>query len=288
MHSKLKIIWIDALTCYGCSHSFLNYKEISSLFKKVDFIYHPVFISNEFKIQSCDLLIVEGALKNNFPRLGFPLNELISKLFFKAKQVLALGTCAVYGGIFGKGLMFNNENKGHYYKCKDKIINLPGCPPHPDWISFVIDMIAENKKISLDELNRPKDIYSYTSHMGCTRNEYFEWKIYAEEFGTKEGCLFYYQGCQGPFTHSSCNKILWNEVSSKPRVGTPCFGCTEPNFPKNNLFQTDTFMGIPANIPLGVSKRAYLTLSGIAKSLTNERLSNKLLDYNCRDKDENK
>jgi len=288
MHSKLNVIWIDAVTCYGCAHSFLNYKEISSLFDKINFKYHPVFLSNDIQIEKCDLLIIEGALKNNYPRLGYTLNELISKLFFKAKKVLALGTCAVYGGIFGEGLMFYKENKGHYYKCKDKIINLPGCPPHPDWIAFVLDMISENKKILLDELNRPKDIFTYTSHMGCTRNEYFEWKIDAEEFGTKEGCLFYYQGCQGPFTHSSCNKILWNEVSSKQRAGTPCFGCTEPTFPKNGLFITDTFMGIPANIPLGVSKRAYLTLSGIAKSLNNERLSGKLINYKCEDNNENK
>jgi hydrogenase small subunit len=35
-------------------------------------------------------------------------------------------------------------------------------------------------------------------------------------------------------------------------------------------------MGIPAKIPLGVSKRAYLTLSGVAKSLKNERLERRL------------
>ena len=287
MRSKLKVIWIDAVTCYGCSHSFLNYKEISSLFDKIDFKYHPVLLSENFEIKESDLLIIEGALKNNYSRLGFSLNELISKLFFKAKKVLALGTCTVYGGMFGNGIMFNKEEKGKYHKCREKIINLPGCPPHPDWIAYVLNMLSENKKIALDEFNRPQDIFSYTSHAGCTRNEYFEWKIDSQTFGTKEGCLFYYQGCQGPFTHSSCNKLLWNEVSSKPRVGTPCFGCTEPSFPKHNLFNTETFMGIPSNIPLGVNKRSYLTLSGIAKSLNNERLNKKLIDYNCRDKNEN-
>ncbi|MEO1959179.1 MAG: hypothetical protein ABGX23_06465 [Nautiliaceae bacterium] len=42
-------------------------------------------------------------------------------------------------------------------------------------------------------------------------------------------------------------------------------------------------MGIPANIPLGVNKRAYLTLAGVAKSLKNERLSKKLIE--CKDED---
>jgi len=288
MHSKLDVIWIDAVTCYGCSHSFLNYKEISSLFERINLKYHPVISSQELKIESCDLLIIEGALKNNYPRLGMQLNELISSLFFKAKKVLSLGTCSVYGGMFGEGVVYNKTEKGHFFKCRDKVINLPGCPPHPDWIAYVLNALSEKKEIKLDEYNRPLDVFAYTSHMGCTRNEYFEWKVDAEDFGTKEGCLFYYQGCQGPFTHSSCNKVLWNEVSSKPRAGMPCFGCTEPAFPKNGLFKTDTFMGIPANIPLGVSKRAYLTLSGIAKSLSNERLDGKLIDYECGKKNENR
>ncbi|GAX87531.1 hydrogenase small subunit [Lebetimonas natsushimae] len=284
MRSKLDIIWIDAVGCNGCSHSFLNYPYLKEIYKKFNFLYHPLIDSPAFKLQECDILIVEGALKNNFPRLGYNINDLIRKLIVRAKNVIALGTCAVYGGIFGEGLMYNKDLRGMFYKCKDKIINIPGCPVHYDWLVYVLDMIYKNKKIVLDNQNRPKEIFSFTSHSGCSRNEYFEWKIDAQSFGTKEGCLFYEQGCQGPYTHSTCNRILWNEVSSKPRAGTPCFGCTESGFPKIGLFTTDTFMGIPSKIPLGVSKRAYLTISGMAKSLKNERLSKKLID-GCNDED---
>jgi len=283
MLSKPKIIWIDAVGCNGCSHSFLNYPSLKTFLEKVNLLYHPLLDSPEFKIQNCDILVIEGALKNNFLRLGFDLNCLVNELFRKAKKVLSLGTCAVYGGIFGEGLIFNKDKKGKFYKCKEKVINLPGCPPHPEWIVYVLNMMIENKEVLLDCENRPKEVYSYTSHDGCVRNEYFEWKIDALTFGTKEGCLFYYQGCQGPFTHSSCNRTLWNEVNSKPRAGTPCFGCTEKTFPKNSLFKTETFMGMPSSIPLGVSKRAYYTLAGVAKSLKNERLLKRLIDdeENC-------
>ncbi len=278
MHSKLNVIWIDAVGCNGCSHSFFNYPAFKELFNKINLLYHPLIYTDELKIQNCDLLIVEGALRDNFPRLGFDLNKLIEKLFLKSKKVLALGTCSSYGGIFGEGLIYNKDRKGRFYEYRDKIINLPGCPPHSEWIAYVIEMVSAGKKILLDEENRPLEIYSYLSHDGCTRNEYFEWKVDALEFGTKEGCLFYYQGCQGPYTHSSCNRMLWNEVSSKPRAGTPCFGCTEKEFPKKNLFKTETFMGMPANIPIGVSKRAYFALAGVAKSLKNERLNKRLID----------
>jgi hydrogenase small subunit len=276
MPLKPKIIWIDGVGCNGCSHSFFNLPNIEQLFNKVEFLYHPLIDTPEFKIQPCDILIVEGALRKNFPKFNTELIPIIEKLFIKAKQIIAIGSCSSYGGILGEGLIFKKEEKGYFYDYKKKVINLPGCPIHPEWLGYVLEMIILNKEILLDELNRPKEIYTYTSHSGCMRNEYFEWKIDAKDFGLKEGCLFYEQGCQAPFTHSNCNKILWNEINSKPRAGTPCFGCTEPNFPKENLFHTDTMMGIPAKIPLGVSKRAYLTLAGIAKSLKNERLERKL------------
>ena len=278
MHSKPKVIWIDAIGCNGCSHSFFNLPYLDNLLEKLDILYHPLLDSDEFKIKECDILVVEGALKD-IQKFNTNLITLIEKLFINAKKVIALGSCASFGGMFGEGLIFNKENYGKFYTCKNKVINLPGCPIHPEWLGYVLDMLINDKNIILDEENRPKEIYAYTSHSGCVRNEYFDWKVDAEDFGTKEGCLFYLQGCQGPFTHSTCNKILWNEVSSKPRAGTPCFGCTERNFPKENLFQTDTMMGIPAKIPLGVSKRAYLTLAGIAKSLTNERLEERLFEY---------
>jgi len=284
MRSKLNVLWIDAVTCNGCTHSFLNYSNLKSLLQKINLLYHPLLPSNELHIQKSDLLVIEGAFRENYLRLGFPLNELLFKLIKKTKVVLALGTCASFGGIYGSGIVFNKDKKSKI-KIDKKIINLPGCPPHPEWIAYVFNMLYENRDIEVDELFRPVEIFKFTSHSGCSRNEYFEWKIDAKDFGYKEGCLFYEQGCQGPFTHSSCNRILWNEVNSKPRAGTPCFGCTERTFPKQNLFKTDTFMGIPANIPLGVSKRAYLTLSGIAKSLKNERLEKRLID--CGREDEN-
>jgi hydrogenase small subunit len=280
---KTKIFWIDAVGCNGCSHSFFNYSQIYSFFRDFELLYHPLIYTDDFQIKTTDILIIEGALKTNFPRLGFDLIELIGKLILRAKKIIALGTCSSFGGIFGEGLIFKGSDKGRFYKCREKIINIPGCPAHPEWLMYVLKAIRDNKKIPLDDLNRPLEIFTFTSHSGCNRNEYFEWKVDSEYFGEKEGCLFYKQGCQGPFTHSSCNRILWNEVNSKPRAGTPCFGCTEPSFPKKGLFETETFMGIPANIPLGVSKRAYLTLSGIAKSLQNERLTKKLIK--CKDED---
>ncbi len=70
----------------------------------------------------------------------------------------------------------------------------------------------------------------------------------------KRGMSFYEQDV-GSMTHSSCNKILWNDVNSKTRVGMPCIGCTESDFPRDNMLETRKNIGIPHEVPLGVSKR---------------------------------
>jgi hydrogenase small subunit len=88
--------------------------------------------------------------------------------------------------------------------------------------------------------------------------------------------MFYEHGCQAPYTKGSCNKILWNEVNSKTRVGQPCMGYTEPTFPKTDLYNTKKNMGIPATLPLGVGKRAYLTLTGVTKAFKIPRLEEDL------------
>ncbi|MFA6740247.1 MAG: Ni/Fe hydrogenase, partial [Arcobacteraceae bacterium] len=81
-----------------------------------------------------------------------------------------------------------------------------------------------------------------------------------------------------PMTHSSCNKILWNDISSKTRVGMPCIGCTEMDFPRNDMLETKKNIGIPHDVPLGISKRAYLSMTGVAKTFRIDRLHKKLME----------
>lgn len=291
---KPKLLWLQSITCNGNTHSFLNHPDLFSILSHFELVHHPTLESNytmEDVLTSnvpCDILILEGSvIENGFKKAGVEVSSLIHAYASKAKHIISVGTCATFGGIFKQnnpeeisGLCFDLEEKTqHYEKYAPKLISLPGCPVHPKWLSFVLLMLAKNKRIDIDSLHRPKELYGYTVHNGCTRNEYFEWKIDTKNFGHKEGCLFYEQGCQGPYTRGSCNKILWNDTSSKTRVGTPCFGCTEPNFPQQSLFTTKTNMGIPAKVPLGISKRAYLTLTGVTKSFNIKRFSKDLLEY---------
>ena len=293
--AKLRVIWLQGITCNGNTHSFLNDPSLGSLLESIEFIHHPILPCTKTlkelvkKLPKSDILIFEGAYRADFERAGMAMETLLSVLASKTKHIIALGSCASFGGIFKEGdpehisgILFDKEEEhGPLKMMREKIILLSGCPAHPKWLSFVIEMIVAGKKIVVDEYCRPKELYAYLVHNGCLRNEYFEWKVDSEVFGTKEGCLFYAQGCQGPYTHGSCNKILWNEVSSKTRAGTPCVGCTEPTFPKRELFTTKTYMSIPAEMPLGIPKRSYLALAGAAKSFHIKRLEERLIDDNA-------
>ena len=293
--NKLTVVWFQAITCNGNTHSLLsaNASRLELFFDSFNLIYHPsltigktlddILTQNE----KIDFLLIEGAISKNekfFSISNDSTFNLLNKLALKAKHIIAVGSCASNGGMHAKFTQ-NNDICGINDSIKEQtinklehsIINLTGCPVHPEWILQTLFTLKNYGKMQLDEQKRPKELYSTLAHHGCTRNEYFEWKVEGS-FGEKEGCLFYDQGCRGPMTHSSCNKILWNDISSKTRVGMPCIGCTESDFPRENMLETKKNIGIPLDVPLGISKRAYLSITGIAKTFKIDRLNKKLMD----------
>ncbi len=294
---KLTLLWLQGLTCNGNSHSFLNLSYLADVLLACDILYHPSLPSlqtletiSTCKLE-CDVLIFEGTFDPLMQRNNVMVGKLLRHYAQKARHIIAVGSCASFGGMFkasapqrNSGLVFNETaHEGPLLQYQEKVINLSGCPIHPEWLGYTLSMILQEKKILVDSLHRPIELYSYLAHHGCTRNEYFEWKVDSKKFGEKEGCLYYEQGCRAPMTHASCNKILWNDVSSKTRSGTPCFGCTEPDFPRANFFRTKTNMSIPDEVPVGISKRSYLTVAGIAKTFHIKRLEEKLIDYKTAD-----
>ncbi len=293
---KPVVVWFQAITCNGNTHSLLsaNSSRLELFLNSFNLLYHPsltidktldnILDDKELKI---DFLLVEGAISKNSKL--FSISEksteyLLKQLVKKSKYLISIGSCASYGGIHKKFEQNNHVvgvediiEKSKYPNLKNEIVNLTGCPVHPEWIIQTMFSLNTFKTIALDDEKRPKELYSNLAHHGCTRNEYFEWKVEGA-FGEKEGCLFYDQGCRGPMTHSSCNKILWNDISSKTRVGMPCIGCTQRSFPRDNMLETQKNIGIPQEVPLGVPKRAYLSITGVAKTFKIDRLNKKLMD----------
>ncbi|MFN2302818.1 MAG: oxidoreductase, partial [Anaerolineales bacterium] len=112
------------------------------------------------------------------------------------------------------------------------LVNIPGCPPHPDWFVGTIATILLSglpKPEDLDELGRPKAFYGQTIHENCPRRAYYDENKFAKKFGDP-GCN-YELGCRGPITHADCPVRLWNnKVNWCVGCGATCIGCTEPGF----------------------------------------------------------
>ena len=289
---KTRVLWLSALACNGNTHSFLNYPYMEQFLNDFEFIYHTI-LDSQYTLTEivqeeipCDILLIEGSIAEDFTRADVSIVKIIESYSRRVKKVVTVGTCATFGGIFIEsnydnvtGLHFKKEEEiDRFQSIKDKTISVSGCPVHPEVLANTLYAIKKSINLELDNYLRPKEYFAYTVHNGCTRNEYFEYKVDNHNFGELEGCMFYDHGCQAPYTHGSCNKILWNEVNSKTRAGLPCMGCTEPTFPKQNFYNTKKNMGIPQDLPIGVGKRTYLTLAGITKAFKIDRLQKKLFD----------
>lgn len=241
--------------------------------------------------QSLDILCLEGSVINGpdgsgrFDTIaGTPKKELIEGLARRARYVVAVGTCACFGGlgvesaIQAGGLQFVQWQAGGLLgidftsAAGCPVINLPGCPCHCDVAVGTLSALAADSPPNLGHYNTPVDWYGIMVHQGCTRNEYHEYRVEEKKFGEK-GCLFFYMGCHGPLVTGPCNKALWNRRSSKTRVGVPCFGCTRPDFPQQYpFFETRNIEGIPIELPDGVSRAHYMAYKGMAAAAAPKRL----------------
>jgi hydrogenase small subunit len=265
---EIPVVWIQAGTCTGCSVSVLN--SVSPTIKNVliDEVVPGKHLNLKFQatvmagegdavIQVLEntpktnkngyVLVVEGSIptkdggkygslgeKNDKP---VPMAERVETLARDALAIVALGTCATFGGIAAgkpnpggyvgvdKFLKSNSINK--------PLINIAGCPPHPDWfigsIASVL-LFGLPKPADLDELKRPKLFYGNLIHENCPRRAYFDEGKFAKKFG-EPGCLNEL-GCKGPVTHADCPLRKWNHGTNWCiDAGSPCIGCCEPGFP---------------------------------------------------------
>ena len=223
---------------------------------------------------------------------GRPMKDWIDDIAPKAGIVVAIGDCATWGGLpavppnpsGSRGMQFDRGGKRGGYLGPDfvsklglPVVNIPGCPAHPDWISQVIVALAAGRAadLALDELQRPSTFFTSFTQTGCTRVQFFTYKQDPPSFGQgmRTGCLFYEYGCRGPMTHSSCNRILWNRRSSKTRAGHPCTGCTEPGFPFGDLGwgrcsrPRRWLASSPRDEPAGMDSGSYMALAGLSRAV---------------------
>lgn len=275
--AKPPVLWLQSQNCTGCVISAINSNHPTAAELVLDilsFRYHPNIsaASGDVALKAIEdtiekekgkyVLIYEGAVPDKEDGLyaasgekdGKPITgqEWLSKAGDNAALILATGTCAAFGGIpranaavtGAKGLMFDGRNSGGAYKGKTPVINVPGCPPNPDWlIGTVAYYLLFKKAPELDDFLRPKMFYGNLIHDNCERRAAFEAGLYVETWGepaemavseggtaTQNYCLIK-KGCKGPITYADCPTRRWNSKLSWPIGGHGiCIGCTQPEF----------------------------------------------------------
>jgi ferredoxin hydrogenase small subunit len=320
----MNLLWLQSGGCGGCSLSLLGY-ESSDLFATlagagIELTWHPSLSEASADevlalLEDCesgsaplDILCVEGSMlrgprgTGGFHRMagsGRPMIDVIAALAARAQHVLAIGTCAAYGGITAAGsnpadacgLQYDGTERGGLLGADFvargglPVINVAGCPTHPGWIvdTLLALGLGDLKAGDLDALGRPRFYAEHLVHHGCARNEFYEFKASAEK-PSDQGCMMEHMGCKGTQAHADCNTRPWNGSGSCLRGGFPCISCTEPGFeePGHPFMQTPKVAGIPIALPSDMPKAWFVALGALSKSATPRRVRENAVSFRAQ------
>jgi hydrogenase small subunit len=244
------VLWLQGQCCSGCSVALLDAESISPvklITQYINLSFHQT-LSTATGEQAVDtvnkmiaaggyILIAEGAVPAGMPKActfgGEAFGTQLLRAAKAAKAVIAVGTCAAFGGIPAAE---NNPTGAvsvvQYLKdqgVNTPAISIPGCPCHPDWLLGTVTYVLKMGLPPVDSMGRPKAFFSRLIHDRCERFGDYEREKFARTFGD-EGCLFKL-GCLGPITHTDCAVRSWNGgVNSCIRAGAPCIGCGGEQF----------------------------------------------------------
>ena len=311
---RMNLLWLQSGGCGGCTLSMLC-AESPDLYTAldaagIDLLWHPS-LSEASGIElrevledivggklRLDLLCLEGSVvtgPNDTGRFhmlagtGRPMMDWIADLSARARYVIAVGTCATYGGITAagdnpsgaRGLQYDGRSHGGFLGPAFRggaglpVVNIAGCPTHPNWVTETLQQISLGLfgEAEMDELGRPRSYADHLVHHGCTRNEYYEYKASAEK-PSDLGCMMENMGCLGTQAHADCNTRLWNGEGSCLRGGYACVNCTAPGFeePGHQFTRTPKVAGIPVGLPTDMPKAWFVALASLSKAATPKRL----------------
>ena len=312
----LQVVWLQGQACTGCSVSLLNsiyYATIDDLLlNTLDLQYHPnvmagagstaIAAAEEAYAKGGFALVIEGAIPTAYGGRacyvwpGTTMQAAVTRYAAKAAAIIAVGTCASFGGMAAGRPNPTQARPVKTIVGSRPVINIPGCPAHPDWIVGTIAYILQNGKVPpLDSYGRPTDFFGKTTHSACPRRSSYvgpghhsrgrpclachtlagsgggrargEEDDEAESLNASQipaaalsmpGCLSP-MGCKGVSTYCDCPTRMWNSgAAATPGVnwcigaGSPCIGCTQPNFPDGmSPFLTAAATANPGAAPSG-------------------------------------
>jgi len=264
------VIWLHFQDCTGCTETLLRTSAPDAAHLILDIIsldYHETLMAASGAQAEAALrqaieenvnkyvLVVEGAIPAKDDGIylelgGRPGVQVMREVASKAAAVIAIGSCASWGGIPSADPNPTGAVGVDSVISGKPIVNLPGCPPNPyNLLAVVLEYVTMGRLPALDEFNRPKFAYDRVIHENCPRRAHFDAGRFAAAFGDeghRKGWCLYKLGCKGPITHAACSTRHFNEVPGvwPIGIGAPCLGCTE----KGVVWRMGTFETVPIHL----------------------------------------
>jgi hydrogenase small subunit len=250
---RTPVIWLEFQDCCGCTESFLRASRPSAaevVLETLSIDYHETIMAaagkaaEEAKAKTIKaggyLLIVEGSIPTGETSAyccigGRSAEDLLQEAASNAIAVVAVGSCATFGGI-PKASPNPTNAVGVMDLVKDKpVLNLPGCPHNVvNLTATVVHFLTFGALPAMDDLHRPLFAYGALIHDNCERRGHFDKGEFVRAWGDiyhQNGYCLYQMGCKGPVTYHNCPSVRWNEGVNWPiGGGHPCIGCSEPDF----------------------------------------------------------
>lgn len=255
------VVWLPFAECTGCTEALLRTTDpwIDELvLDKLSINYQETIMAPSGEAAEKSLhdtvekyagkfvCIVDGSIpmaENGIYGMigGKTMFDIAKEVCPKAAVILCVGTCSAFGGLpaakpnptDARSIMVALEG----IVDKEKIVNIPGCPPNPiNIVGTVVKYLMDGgiKKEDLDDKRRPRFAYGQTIHDLCERRPHYDNGDFAPSFESpeaKKGYCLYQLGCKGPETFNNCPTVKFNMKTSWPvQAGHPCIGCSEPDF----------------------------------------------------------
>lgn len=262
--AKIAEEWLNI--CGGCEVSILDLGEkLLDVLPSLEFVHMPVLMDHkyygqtgeksEFEIPEADVGLISGGVRNEKEK------HVAEEMRKKCKTLVAIGSCATYGGIPALANMYSVEDlyekifknsksteaaevpskdlpplTDRVYAVDEVVpvdVSLPGCPMNPTLILEALTSLLGGKPFTLPERSVCDDCpvkREEKSNVGLKRplqdaeftpGEYSKMRCLNEQ-----GIL-----CLGPVTKSGCGKPMNAGEETVPRCVRgymPCRGCFGP------------------------------------------------------------
>lgn len=259
--------WLNI--CGGCEVTILDIGEpLLDLLPSLEFVHMPVLMDHkyfgqtgekdELEIPEADVGIISGGVRNEKEK------HVAEEMRKKSKTLIALGSCACFGGVPAMANMWKLEElydkvyrgsatteaaatpsenvpplTDRVYAVDEVVdvdVQIPGCPTSPDWVTEALTCLLSNKPFELPEKSVCDEcpVKREEKAAGGEIKRPLEALTFRQDEPWENTRCYMEQGylCLGPVTRSGCSGITSEPGEVKvPRCikgYMPCRGCFGP------------------------------------------------------------